>query len=395
MKGSKSTLFMLAACLSLTLAPLAGCTEKPEDPDLEKPNPEKPDPDDDDPAYTIKGYKTLKEAFAGKFTMGASLQPEQYGGKGPIDPISTALCKKHFNSVVAGNCMKMISVQRTEGNWTFSEADRFVQFGEANKMEIIGHCLVWHNQVGDWMFKNADGSRVSREKLIERLETHITTVVKRYKGKVKGWDVVNEAFDEGGGYRQSPFFQIIGKEYLEIAFKAAHKADPDVELYYNDYNMWYEGKRKAVVNLVNEFKAKGIRIDAIGMQSHVKFNKHDPSIKGFEESIKAFAATGLNVMITELDMTMFSYGDNSNPYVSGLPADKAKEWSDRMLEFFGLFVKYEKNITRVTTWGIYDAISWMNNQPVKGRTDYPLLFDRQGKPKTVVSNILGGILDDK
>ena len=387
---------MLAAtlCLTLTTAPMTGCSNKNEDKELEKPKPEKPKPDDDkDDDEELKGYPTLWEAFEGKFTMGAAVNPNQYGGNGAIDAKSTALVKKHFNSIVAENCMKMISVQRTEGNWTFEEADRFVRFGESNDMEIIGHCLCWHSQVGEWMFKNADGSRVSREKLIERLKTHITTVASRYKGKIKGWDVVNEAFNEDGSYRNSPFYQIIGPEYLDIAFETAHEADPDAELYYNDYNMSHGGKRTAVVNMIKHFKEKGIHITGIGLQSHHAIGSHDPNLAAYEESIKAFANQGVNVMVTELDMSMFSWGDNGNPYVSGLPTDKSMEWNNRMMEFFKLYVKYKDHITRVTTWGVYDAISWKNNFPVKGRTDYPLLFDRTGKPKAVVANILAGVLD--
>ncbi|MCU4174328.1 endo-1,4-beta-xylanase [Carboxylicivirga sp. N1Y90] len=344
--------------------------------------------------------ETLKDAFAGKFYIGTALNEWQITGR---DTASLNVAKEHFNAIVAENCMKSGEIQPEEGVFDFSLADKFVDFGEQHNMFITGHCLIWHSQAPRWFFTDSLGNDVTREVLIGRMKTHIETVVGRYKGRIKGWDVVNEAIIEDGSFRKSKFYQIVGEDFIKLAFQFAHEADPDAELYYNDYNEWYPGRRDAIVEMIRKFKANGIRIDGIGMQGHI--GMEGPSIEEYEEAITAYANEGMKVMVTELDMsilpkprfgdigadisTNFEYRKEINPYEDGnVPQEKQDEWDSRMLDFFNLFLKHSDDITRVTLWGVNDKTSWKNNFPVRGRTDYPLLFDRENQPKSVVEKLI-------
>lgn len=340
---------------------------------------------------------SLKDAYQGRFLVGTALNKSHNYGN---DTLGINLIKQHFNSIVAENCMKSMHIQPTEGVFFFDEADKFVEFGEANGMFIVGHTLVWHSQAPAWLFVDENGADVSREVMIERMRNHIHTVVGRYKGRVDGWDVVNEAIMDDGSWRNTKFFEIIGDDYIKLAFQFAHEADPDAELYYNDYAMSMEGKRKGVVELVKQLQAEGIRIDGIGMQGHMGMDH--PDIGEFEKSIQAYAALGVNVMITEMDITLLpfpgeetaevslsaDYQEMMNPYATGLPDDIAAAWEQRYTDYFQLFLKYSDQISRVTLWGLTDADSWRNDWPMKGRTDYPLLFDRQYQPKPVVQKLI-------
>ncbi len=340
----------------------------------------------------------LKDALKGKFLIGVAMSNGQITG----DVARTqGLIAKHFNSIVAENGMKHESLQPREGVFDFSLADAFVAFGEKQCLHIVGHTLVWHSQVAGWFFVDGQGNPVTRDALIERMRLHITTVVSRYKGRVAGWDVVNEAINDDGSWRQSPFYTIIGADYIRLAFQFARDADPKAELYYNDYSMAKPGRRDAVVRMVRQLKQQGVRVDGIGMQGHMTMDY--PALKDFETSIVAFVGTGAKVMITELDMTVlpppdrdtgadvarnFAYDSALNPYADGLPGSVETALHDRYASFFRLFLKHRNMISRVTVWGLNDAQSWRNDWPVKGRTDYPLLFDRDLKPKPIVETII-------
>jgi endo-1,4-beta-xylanase len=341
---------------------------------------------------------TLKSALADKFYIGTALNQSQFTG---VDTAGIRIIQEQFNAIVPENCMKSEALQPEEGQFDFSQADQFVAFGEANNLFITGHCLVWHDQAPPWFYVDANGKNVSREVLIERIKNHITTVVGRYKGKIKGWDVVNEAIMDDGSYRDSQLYQILGEDFIPLAFQFAHEADPDAELYYNDYSMAFEGKRNTVVKLVNSLKEKGLRIDGVGMQGHIGMGH--PDIAEFEKSLLAYAATGVNVMITELDLTVlpspkgnvgadvtatFEYQQEMNPYADGLPADVDTAWTERFNDFFKLFLKHQDKISRVTLGGVADGDSWRNNWPIDGRTDYALLFDRNHQPKPIVDLII-------
>jgi len=341
---------------------------------------------------------TLKEALKGKFLIGVALNADQITGR---DTAGIRVVQQHFNSIVAENCMKSESLQPQEGKFDFSLADQFVDFGEKNNMFTVGHTLIWHSQTPRWFFVDENGNDVSREVLIERMKNHITTVVGRYKGRVHGWDVVNEAMEDDGSLRKSKFYQIIGEDFIRLAFEFAHEADPDAELYYNDYSMAKKEKREGVVKMVKNLQAEGVKIDGIGMQGHMTMDF--PTIEDFEESMLAFADLGVKVMVTEFDLSVlppprrdlgadlsldYTYDKNLNPFPDGLPDDIAEKWHNRCLDFFRLFLKHSDKIDRVTIWGVNDAQSWRNYWPVKGRTDYPLLFDRNYQPKPIVEAII-------
>lgn len=339
---------------------------------------------------------SLKEVAGKKFLMGVAINTAQSSER---DTRAVGLIKKHFNAIVAENCMKSGVLQPEENRYDFRQSDEFVKFGEKNNMVIIGHCLIWHSQLPRWFCVDTDGRNVSAEVLKQRMKDHIYTVVGRYKGRIKGWDVVNEAIIEDGSYRKSKFYEILGEEFIPLAFQYAHEADPNAELYYNDYNMNFPGRRNTVVKMVNDMKKKGLRVDAIGMQGHVGMDY--PDLKEFEESILAFASTGAKVMITEWDMSALptakrssnisdtvAYKKMLNPYPEALPDSVSKQWNDRMAAYFKLFLKHADVISRVTAWGVTDGDSWKNNFPVKGRKDYELLFDRNYQPKPFVKDLL-------
>ena len=347
---------------------------------------------------SAQNKETLKDALAGKFLIGTALSANQISGK---DPQIVELVQKQFSAIVPENCMKPALLEPKQGEFTFDDADRFTAFGEQNHLWMTGHCLVWHSQVPAWFFVDKDGNEVSRDTLIARMKNHIMTVVERYKGRIKGWDVVNEALNDDGSYRESKWYKIIGPDYIPLAFQFAHEADPDVELYYNDYNEWYAGKRDAIVKLVKQLKDAGLRIDAIGMQGHIGMDY--PNLDDYKAAIDAYAAAGVKVMVTELDMSalpsprrnvganvsdMEAYRNEMNPYTAGLPDSVSEAWTKRMASFFKLFIDSKDKMERVTLWGVTDAVSWKNNFPMRGRTDYPLLFDRNYQPKPVVKAII-------
>lgn len=341
---------------------------------------------------------SLHEAFSGLFYIGTAMNTPQITGE---NQQAVDVIKKHFNSIVAENCMKSGLIQPVEGQFDFSLSDQFMAFGRENDMHIVGHTLIWHSQAPRWFFVDENGDDVSPEVLKERMRTHVHTLAGRYKGQVHGWDVVNEAIVEDGSWRNSKFYQILGEDFVRIAFELAHEADPDAELYYNDYGMAIPGRREGVIRMVKDLQAQGVRIDGIGMQGHMHLDS--PTIEEFEESILAFSELGVKVMITELDISVLQwpgtfvsadvamsaeYQAEMNPYVDGLPDDVYEELRNRYLDLFNLFIKHSDKISRVTTWGVNDGQSWKNNWPIRGRVDYPLLFDRNYEPKPFVTELI-------
>jgi len=341
---------------------------------------------------------TLKDALKGKFHIGAALSNQQILGK---DTANVNIIKQHFDAIVAENCMKSMFLQPNEGEFFFDNADKFVEFGQENGMWITGHCLIWHSQLPRWFCVDENGENVTPEILKARMKSHISTVVCRYKGRIHGWDVVNEAILEDGSYRNSKFYEILGEEFIPLAFQYAQEADPEAELYYNDYNEWHQGRYETIIRMINTLKERGIRIDAIGMQGH--FGMDYPSIEEYEEAILAYTNAGVKVMVTELDLsilplprrdvgadlaTSIEYQNEINPYTEGVPEETMQAWTNRMSDFFKLFLKHQDKVTRVTLWGVSDGGSWKNNFPVRGRTDYPLLFDRNYQAKPIVEEII-------
>ncbi|MBZ5582912.1 MAG: endo-1,4-beta-xylanase [Acidobacteriia bacterium] len=341
---------------------------------------------------------TLKGAYEGIFRIGAALNPAQFEER---DPRGNPIIAAQFDTISPENALKWGSIHPRVDGYNFEPADRYVAFGEKHKMFIVGHCLVWHSQTPRWVFENENGEPLTREGLLERMRDHIRTVVGRYKGRIGGWDVVNEALNEDGSMRQSPWYRIIGEDYLLKAFQFAHEADPRAELYYNDYSLENEAKRKGAVELIRKLKAAGAAISGVGLQGHDKMDW--PTARQEAETIEAFAALGVKVHITELDIdvlprtTRQNTADisataagtaQSNPYTAGLPEEMQQALARRYAELFEVFVQHRNTVSRVTFWGVTDGDSWLNNFPTRGRTNYPLLFDREGKPKPAFAAVV-------
>ena len=284
--------------------------------------------------------------------------------------------------------MKSIHIHPEPGKYNFEMPDKLVELAEANGQKVHGHTLIWHSQLSRFM-REID----SAEEMENAMTVHISTIAGRYKGKVLSWDVVNEAVDDDGSLRKSVFFNTLGEDYLALAFKLAEAADPIADLYYNDYSMTGAKKRAGVIRMVKKIQASGAKIDGIGMQGH--WGLESPSLEEIEESILAYASLGVKVAITELEIDVLpnpnglSGADVSqnaelearfNPYAEGLPMEVEIAQAQRYKDIFALFLKHKDKISRVTFWGVNDGDSWKNYFPVKGRINYPLLFDRENKP---------------
>jgi endo-1,4-beta-xylanase len=282
-----------------------------------------------------------------------------------------------------------------------------VEFGEKNHMFIIGHTLVWHGQVPKWVFEDGAGNPVSRDTLLKRMHDHIFTVMGRYKGRINGYDVVNEAIGDDGQLRKTKWLQIIGDDYIQKAFEYAHEADPNAELYYNDYNIEQPAKRNpALIKLLKDLKSKGVHINGVGIQAH--WHMDIPSNAMVDSAIQDFSNLGLKVMFTEMDINVLPRPDNMtgadiskkhesdkkyNPYPESLPDSVQEKLANRYAGFFKVFVNNKSKVSRVTLWGVSDKQSWLNYWPIMGRTNYPLLFDRKFQPKpayyAVIKTALG------
>ncbi len=340
---------------------------------------------------------SLKEAFKDEFYIGTALNTWQYTER---DTLALPIIESQFNAITAENDMKWMYLHPQPDSFFFDRADQFVEFGEKNDMYILGHTLVWHSQTPRWVFFHEDGSMLSRDELLERMENHIHTIVTRYKGRVDAWDVVNEALNEDGTMRNSLWYQIIGEDFVAKAFQFANEADPDAEFYYNDYSLNNPDKADGAVRLVKSIQDQGIKVTGIGMQGHYALDF--PTADELEASILKFKKLG-KVAITELDMDVlpsaFGYQgadvsrreelrEELNPYKNGLPDSVSAAQTAQFKMFFEIFLKHSDAVNRVTTWGVTDGNSWKNGWPMPGRTNYPLLFDRQGQPKPAVDAII-------
>lgn len=336
----------------------------------------------------------LKQLFGESFYIGVALNSRQVGSS---DPKIQSIIKENFNSISPENGLKWQLVHPKLDQYNFEFADQYVALGEEMGAFTIGHTLLWHQQVPSWVFQDENNQPIAKQELVERMENHISTVVGRYKSKIQGWDVVNEAFEEDGSFRQSPWYKIAGKDFIKKAFEFAQRADPNAELYYNDYNVWKASKRKGILEMAKELKSEGIRIDGIGMQGHYQLNS--PSLEEIEQGIIDINNAGFKVVITELDVDVlprptsaigadlnqnFRNSEEYNPYIDQLPSEIESQLAQRYAAIFKLFEKHQDKISRVTFWGLHDGSSWLNNFPVRGRTNYPLLFDRELNPKTKV-----------
>ena len=342
----------------------------------------------------------LKDVFNKDFLMGVAINETHTTEPAPVN-CEVALIQKHFNTISPENVLKWESVHPAMDKYNFGPGDRYVEFGAKNGMFIIGHNLIWHRQTPAWVFNDAQGNPLTRDALLRRMRDHIRTVVGRYKGKIGGWDVVNEALEEDGTMRQSPWLKIIGEDYLLKAFQFAHEADPNAQLYYNDFSLEDMPKRTGAIALIKKLQAQGAPIVGIGLQGHYRMDW--PALRDIDETIDAFARLGLKVMITELDVSVlraltsrldeevspnYRLRAEDNPYTNGLPDAVQQALAARYASLFKVFVKHRSQITRVTFWGVADGNSWLNYWPARGRVDYPFLFNRGCETKPAFDAVI-------
>lgn len=349
---------------------------------------------------------TLKDAYARDFLVGVAVNDDTVAGK---DPAAQALLLRQFNAITPENVMKAEALSPRRDVYDFARADAYVDFGDRHGLFVVGHTLVWHNQVPPWFFTDTQGNPNDRAMQIERLRTHIQAVAGRYAGRVRGWDVVNEVIDEDGSFRDIGWVKAVGDgdEVVRRAFAFAQRYAPDAELYYNDFNAERPSKRDGIVRLVKMLQAAGIRIDGVGIQAH--WGLDYPSLADIDAAIDAYAALGIKVMITELDVDVLPLSKEGqiigtaltqpqfqlpefkrflDPYARELPASVQQQLASRYADIFRLLHRKRDKIARVTFWGLHDGVSWKNDRPVPNRTNYPLLFDRQLQPKPAFSAVI-------
>jgi len=336
---------------------------------------------------------SLKQTFKNDFLIGTAINTQQIEEK---DTAANNLIKQQFNAVTPENIMKAEIIEPSWNNFNFDLADKLVAYAQKNNLKINAHNLIWHSQLPAFMHHMQSADSVK-----QYFEHHITTVAKRYDGKVYSWDVVNEALNEDGTLRKSIFLDKLGDNYIVEAFRLAQKASPNSKLYYNDYNIEQPKKRAGTIALIKKIQAAGVRIDGVGIQGH--WRADNVPMADIEESIKEFSALSIEVMFTELDLGVLrnpwdnatadvsatSKGDSTmNPYANGLPDSVEQIQSKAYADLFKLFLKYKKNVSRVTFWGVNDGQSWLNDWPIRGRTNYPLLFDRNFQPKPAFDSVI-------
>ena len=340
--------------------------------------------------------KSLKSHFENKFFTGVAINESTILGK---DDKSYQIVNNQFNSITPENSLKWMYIQPEPNQFDFNTADQYVQMGLDNAMYIVGHALVWHAQLAEFMQETKN-----KNEFRSHVENHINRLVNRYKGKIDAWDVVNEAFEEDGKLRNSVFYKNMGENYVEEVFKLAGKLDTEADLIYNDYNLYKPKKRNAVIEMVKQFKANGTKISGVGVQAHWGLNY--PTIDEIEQIIYDFHIAGVSVSFTELDISVlpnpwelvgaevnqnfskFEGDPKMNPYPDNLPNEVALKLANRYYDIFQLFVKHSDKIKRVTFWGLTDKYSWLNDWPIKGRINYPLLYDRNYEPKEAYRKVL-------
>jgi endo-1,4-beta-xylanase len=333
--------------------------------------------------------QALKSLAPPGLRIGAALNQAQSDGE---DEAGLAIVFRNFDSTSPENLLKWEAVHPEPERYDFGPADRYVELGRSHGMFVVGHVLLWHQQTPAWVFAGEGGKKADRDTLLARLRRHVSTVVGRYRGRIGGWDVVNEALDDDGTLRKTPWLEGIGEDYLAKAFEFAHEADPEAELYYNDYNLWKPAKRDAAVRLVQGLKAKGLRVDGIGEQAH--WGLEDPPLEAIDAALGAIRSSGTRPLVTELDMDVLPRDPDmwgadlskkakiratTNVYPDGLPAAVQEKLARRYADVFALLLKHD--VGRVTFWGVTDADTWLDDFPIPGRVNYPLLWDRAGREK--------------
>ena len=346
--------------------------------------------------------QSLAEAYQKYWYTGVSVNQWEVKGDQSKD---WDIIVKNFNWVVAENCMKSEVIHPKEGVYDFKLADEFVDKAKAAGLKVMGHCLIWHSQCPRWFHYDKKGNLVSPDVLKKRMREHIYTVVSHFKGRVDAWDVVNEAFEDDGNPRKSLFYQILGTDYIPLAFQYAHEADPSIQLFYNDFSMNKATKVEGIARFFRPLIQQGVPVTAIGMQGHMilEDNKDNRYIKEYEHAINTITALGVPTFFSELDISvlpnpygfsganvsdMFAYRPELDPYKNGISKDKEAELGKFWVDFYQMLLRHHQDILRVNFWCLNDGNSWRNDFPVKGRTDYATLFDRQNNPKPFIKQLI-------
>jgi len=334
----------------------------------------------------------LKDAYTEKFLIGAAGDLRRYS------EAELANIKTHYNILTPENCMKPQPIHPSEDKYNWATADALVQWCEENGVKVWGHTLLWHAQTGRWFFQDPNGQPASRELALERLKKHIFTIVGHYKGRVIGWDVVNEAIEDRDAgktenLRTRSWYKATGPDVLAMTFKWAHEADPNAQLYYNDYNIEQgavenKGKHASSMILLKRLIKEGVPIYGVGIQGHWSL---DTNFADVEKAITNYASLGLKVSITELDVT--ATGSNSGAFrVRGgnrnIPDENYQKQAETYAKLFEIFNRHSDVIDRVTFWGISDRRSWRRGQDA-------LLFDGQLKPKPAFDAVIKVVQVDK
>lgn len=324
----------------------------------------------------------LKAVFADDFRIGAAVNPQTIIAQ-------EALLSHHFNSITAENEMKFERLHPEEEVYSFEAADELAAFARKHGMAMRGHTLVWHNQTTDWLFEGKAGGVVDKDTLLARLKSHIETVAGRYRGEIYAWDVVNEAVaDEGGELlRRSKWLEIAGPEFIAAAFRFTHEADPQALLFYNDYNESNPQKRDKIYTLLKSLLEQGVPVHGVGLQAH--WNLYEPDLDQIRCAIETYASLGLQLQLTELDLSLFRFGDLRMDLQTP-PAQLLELQAERYEAVFRLLKEYRGVISSVTFWGAADDYTWLDDFPVRGRKNWPFLFDEQHQPKPAYSRIVAG-----
>jgi endo-1,4-beta-xylanase len=331
------------------------------------------------PVLAQNQTKGLKDYYKKYFPIGVAVSVHTLNGP------EGDLLLSQFNSITPENDMKMGPIHPEENRYNWRNADSIVNFAQKHGLRVRGHNLCWHEQTPPWLFKDAEGKQVSKEVLLKRLHDHITTVVNRYKGKIYAWDVVNEAVadDSTQFLRNSLWYKICGDDFIAKAFEYAHAADPKAVLFYNDYNTERPEKRERVYKLLKKLVEAGVPVNAVGLQAH--WSLYEPSPDELRMAIKRFSSLGLKIQFTEVDVSIYPWEKKSRALRPGevgvYTPELEKKQAAKYAEVFKIFRENKKVITGVTFWNLSDKSTWLDDYPVRGRKNFPLLFGLDMQPK--------------
>ncbi|MBQ8332172.1 MAG: endo-1,4-beta-xylanase [Clostridia bacterium] len=329
---------------------------------------------------------SLCEAFAGKLKIGAAVNTWNLRE----DSDDYRVIRRHFNVFTLENQSKPEPVHPEENRWVFEPVDRFAAFGEEAGVTLRGHTLVWHSQVPGWFFRDGEET-ASAELLLNRMREHITTMVTRYRGKIRTWDVVNEVLRDEGGLRESAWYKIAGNSYIAEAFRCAHEADPDARLIINDYNLESsDAKADTMASVVRELLADGVPVHGIGLQMHLGL---DTDMERLKKNVRKLAsireiAPDFKLEVTELDMSCYRWGDEAEDIL--WDDAKTAQFSAKYTELFRFYLELagEGVLDTVVFWGLHDGVSWLNGFPRRHK-NYPLLIGRDFELKPAFYDVLG------